>query len=232
MEILLTSQSPQVRCVAQHEQFCGAEQQNSHAELLDLVGDAIPDTHSPVLSIVAPLDGAGFATGASFEIVVDASDDVGIVEIELFANGESVAVDLAPPWSWSVNEIPAGDYDLHAEARDLAGNIATSSVVTIEVGAGGEGGSDGSDPDSDGSDASPPTDTGEPDGSDDGGDGTEPVSDDGSAADAGEDDASDTAPTYAQEVADLGGCVLAPGSAPRHAGLALLVLLLARRRRC
>jgi hypothetical protein len=230
MDILTTQQAPVIWCTAQHEEFCPAEQQNSHAELIELVGDAIPDTTDPEVSIVAPLDGDAFEAGASFDILVEASDDVGVAEVELFANGESVAVDGAPPWSWSANSIGVGRYELHAEARDLAGNVASSETVTIDVdpqGSDGEDDDQGAPADDDGVE---PADDDE--GEDDDAQGSEddagtPPSDDPDADPS--DDEGGTSPSYVREDTLKVTCTVAP--TPPSALLSLLVLVALRRRK-
>ncbi len=236
MDILTTQQAPVIWCAAQHEEFCPAEQQNSHAELIGLVGDAIPDTQGPVLSIVAPFDGDEFDAGASFDILVEASDDVGVAEVELFANGEAVATDGAPPWSWTANAIGEGHYELHAEARDLAGNAAASETVTIDVLPQGSADDDGGAPSDDDGDAPSDDDGDAPSDDDDEGedddgaagsdDGTDPPSDEPDA-DANDDG---TSPSYVREDGLKVMCALAPRSPGSPALLALVLLALRRRR--
>jgi hypothetical protein len=234
MDILTTDFSDQIWCSAQHELFCPEEQQNSHLELVMLLGTSAPDTQSPVLSIVAPLDDQSFDPGASFTIVVEAIDDIGIAEIELFSNGASVALDDASPWSWDVHQIPAGEYELYAQARDHAGNVAVSDVVTILVGEPGESGDDPLDPEPAGTDSSPEPEP-EPgdatsDGVDDGfaeesGDGSDPL------PDPSDDDTDGMQRTYAHELGEPMGCMCGQDGTRDHAGILALALLALRRRR-
>ena len=216
-QILLTEMVPEVYCVEQHALFCAGGQQNSHAELLHLVGAGAPDTQGPVLSIVAPLDGASFQEGAAFAIEVDATDEVGVVQIELFVDGASMAVDATAPWGWPVDGIPAGQYEFYAQAQDVAGNTSVSNVVVIDV-------APAQDPDDD------------PQGESSGGD----VPDDGDEdADTSEDPGAEDdtlgdalPPGFGLDRGDQSGCVVAHEN--RSHPLALLVpfvLLVARRRR-
>jgi hypothetical protein len=227
MDILTTDFSSQIWCATQHEWFCPQEQQNSHAELVELIGAAAPDTQSPALSIAFPTDEQRFAAGASFTIVVDAVDDVGIAEIELFSNGAPVALDVASPWGWDVHSISAGEYELYAEARDLAGNVAVSGVVTILVGMEGESGDDPLDPEPAGTESSP-----EPDG-DDGevsSEGADGDSDDGSAPDEPTDDEGSRSYVYA--IDEPMGCMCGQSGSGGPPGLfGLPLLAIARRRR-
>jgi hypothetical protein len=235
MDILTTPQSPSIFCGWQHELYCPEDQQNSHAELLGLIGASTPDTQSPVLAIVAPVDGQEFAAGDSFEIVVEGSDDVAIVEMELFSGGTSVAVDGSAPWGWEVHQIPAGHYELYAEARDAAGNAAQSAVVEIHAVAGG-GSDDGP---SDADDGAPTDDDDDDDDATDGGDveggGTsdgDAPADDGSADDgepAADGGGDEVGGSYAHEITDTIGCRV--GHRGDRLALGALLLLTRRRRR-
>jgi MYXO-CTERM domain-containing protein len=220
-QILLTAASPEVYCVDQHAQFCPGGQQNSHAELLSLIGAGIPDTLSPVLSITSPTDGTSFVEGDDFTISVDASDEVGVVSVELFSNGVSMASDGSAPWGWPAAGIPAGQYEFYAQAYDAAGNLAQSDVVVIDVVP-----QDAPDP-SAGSDTDDPE---QDDGSSDAADDDDPLDpdDDGSG-----DDGDGLPPGYGLDRSDVDGCACA---AQREHGplMSLLTLVgigLVRRRR-
>ncbi|HWB80356.1 MAG TPA: Ig-like domain-containing protein [Nannocystaceae bacterium] len=132
-QILLTAMSPEVTCTTQHLAFCGAAQQNSHAELVAMLGTSAPDTQSPTITISAPTNGESYDEGDDFMIHVNAADERGVAEVQLFSNGEPMANDVTEPYGWPVTGIPAGQYELYAEARDAAGNIARSDIVTIQV---------------------------------------------------------------------------------------------------
>lgn len=132
-----------IACVQQHAAHCsGGTAQNAHLELLDLFGAAVPDTAAPVVAITSPNDGDVFEPGSSFEILVEASDDVAIQEVELFNNGTPLQTDASEPYGWEVENIPEGEYELFVIARDPAGNETTSESVNIVVGTAPSGGSD------------------------------------------------------------------------------------------
>ncbi|MBC8069553.1 MAG: Ig-like domain-containing protein [Deltaproteobacteria bacterium] len=215
--ILLTPGSPEVYCVEQHQQFCPVTQQNSHAELLSLIGAGTPDTQSPVLSITSPQDGAQFVEGDDFSVAVDAADEVGVVTVELFSNGESMASDALAPWGWPANGIAAGQYELYAAATDAAGNVAHSDVVVIDVlpqgGVDPSGGATTDDPD-DSDDSSAQDDEGPVDPS------GQPTADDDDSL----------PPGYGQDRGEAQGCAIA-GSETAWSLLVLAGALLRRRRR-
>ena len=161
-----------IACVQQHAAHCsGGTAQNAHLELLDLFGAAVPDTAAPVVAITSPSDGDVFEPGSSFEILVTASDDVSVQEVELFNNGTPVQTDASEPYGWEVDNIPEGDYELFVIARDAAGNETTSESVNIVVGTAPSGGSDSA--------GGSGSDSGDDDGDPDGGDGADGDTDGG-----------------------------------------------------
>lgn len=151
-------------CPQQHQRHCTGGAQNSHQEILELLGTSVPDTEDPVVTITAPGDGAEFEAPASFSVVADASDDVGVAEVRILIDGMDQGSPLGTaPFSWDLSNVPVGSYTFAATAKDGAGNETTSSEVTIEVvpaggpgddedgdagddgGGDGDGGSDGDD---------------------------------------------------------------------------------------
>jgi hypothetical protein len=149
-----------LRCSSQHSQFSGCgngSTQNSYQELTAMFGPNNPDNADPSVHITAPSDGATVQAGSSFEIVVEASDDVQVTGVELFINGNSVGIQASPPYAWPAQGIPEGSHELYAIAGDPSGNEAESAVVTLHATAdgepdGGTGGGDGAFP----GDAFPP----------------------------------------------------------------------------
>ncbi|RMG98636.1 MAG: PEP-CTERM sorting domain-containing protein [Deltaproteobacteria bacterium] len=129
-------------CGSQHAAQCGSSNmQNSYRELLALFGPAQADDTPPSVTITSPADGAMYEAGASFQITADASDDVGVQQVDLYVDGSFSQSDGTAPYGWNVENIPAGTYTFYAVARDLSGNEAQSNEVTIEVTeAGGSGG--------------------------------------------------------------------------------------------
>lgn len=92
-------------------------------------GDETP----PTVQITAPVDGQVFEPGSDFTIVAEPADDRGIIELELYFNGEPYNVKTEPPWSWDANNIPEGTYEFGVIARDSR-HWTPSNAVTIQVG--------------------------------------------------------------------------------------------------
>jgi len=68
-------------------------------------------------------------------VTVSATDNVGVVRVELLVNGAKVAEKTAAPYqfAWDTNAAADGSYTLSARAYDAAGNTATSAPVTVTV---------------------------------------------------------------------------------------------------
>jgi hypothetical protein len=165
------------------------------------------DDTAPVVTLTYPADGAYFEPGADFIITADVTDDRIISDVVLYLDGAPVERLYAPPWEWSVTNIPAGSYEFGVAARD-GRNQGLSEAVDVQIGMpaadSGEGGIDGTD----GGAATS---------------GDEPGSDDDSADDT-------SGPAADDGIDDGCGCTQQRGGAT---GLATLVVALActRRRR-
>ena len=100
-------------------------------------GSGAPDTTAPSVSITTPANNAT-TTGASVTLTASASDDVGVSEVQFILDSSSVlnpSVIFAAPYSmtWDSTSVSDGVHSLNATAEDAAGNIATSSAITIHV---------------------------------------------------------------------------------------------------
>lgn len=91
------------------------------------------DTTAPAAAIAAPL-GSSSVSGL-VTVDVNATDNVGVARVELKANGTTVAVDSAAPFSFSWNSAgsPNGMVNLVAVAYDAAGNAGNSATVAVNV---------------------------------------------------------------------------------------------------
>ena len=91
------------------------------------------DTKEPVVTIVSP----GFDATVSGNVSVDvsASDNTGVSEVVLYANGQVVGTDRTAPYQFSWDSIPEsnGNATLTAYAYDAANNTGISSAVSVNV---------------------------------------------------------------------------------------------------
>jgi hypothetical protein len=92
-----------------------------------------PDTTSPIVSISSPKNGA--TVSGAVNISGLATDDVGISSVEFYVDGSKKSTDTTFPYSynWNTTAVSEGPHTLSAKAYDAAGNIGTSSSVTVSV---------------------------------------------------------------------------------------------------
>lgn len=92
------------------------------------------DSQAPSVSITSPA--ASSTVSGIAAINVSASDNIGVTQVVLFANGAQVAADTTSPFgfSWDTTQIADGSATLVAHAYDKAGNQSVSKGVTVTVG--------------------------------------------------------------------------------------------------
>jgi subtilisin family serine protease len=92
-----------------------------------------PDTTPPTASITAPLPGAT-VTGTAV-VNVSASDNVGVVKVDLYVDGLFLATDTSSPYSfaWDTTLASNGAHTLQAIATDAAGNNASTANISVTV---------------------------------------------------------------------------------------------------
>ena len=95
--------------------------------------DSIPvkvDNTAPVVQWVFPAEGALLDAGP-VRLVAEASDNLGLAQVDFFVGEELVGSVAAPPFAvdWQAT---AGSYRLKVEAHDRAGSMAIS-VIRVNV---------------------------------------------------------------------------------------------------
>lgn len=90
------------------------------------------DTVAPIVSIASPANGT-VVNRNSFVVTVNASDNVGVVKVELWVDGNLNLTYTSPPWSLTVNSRPwtKGNHTLVCKAYDAARNVGISASVTV-----------------------------------------------------------------------------------------------------
>lgn len=99
------------------------------------------DTTPPSVSI-APLENP-VAVGGDVDIAVNAVDESGIVQLEMYVDGEiqvtwdyDPAAGAAPQSAFQTltwRDAEAGEYEIYVTATDSAGNVGQSEIVEVEV---------------------------------------------------------------------------------------------------
>lgn len=93
----------------------------------------VPDATPPAVAFAAPP--AGSEQAAGFAVTVTATDDRGVLKVELFAGTVKLGEDVTVPYEFvvSAGDFPAGALVLTARATDTSANVgeATRSVTVI-----------------------------------------------------------------------------------------------------
>ncbi len=90
----------------------------------------VSDTQPPVVTMNAPTSAA---KGNKLTVTVTATDNVGVVKVELYVDGALVGTDSSVPYSFTINtgKFAAGQHTLQAKAYDPSGNVGVSSPATF-----------------------------------------------------------------------------------------------------
>jgi MYXO-CTERM domain-containing protein len=126
--------APEIGCPAQHAVYCPEAQQNSHRELLGRFGARTPDDVDPAVEITQPDNEDELDVGADFDIVAAATDERGLANVVLFVNESNIGGRTVSPYTWHVDDMPMGVFDMYVIAIDNGGNMTKSDTVTIYVG--------------------------------------------------------------------------------------------------
>ena len=97
------------------------------------VNNAVADTTPPTVSLTAPA--AGTVTG-TITIAATAADNIGVAGVQFRLDGVNLgAEDTVAPYSiaWNTTTAGNGAHTLSAVARDAAGNVTTSTAVSVTV---------------------------------------------------------------------------------------------------
>jgi len=88
----------------------------------------------PSVSIIAPIDGASAAVGASIAVSATALDgDGSVAKVEFFADGNQIGESLVAPYGIMWSGATVGAHTLTAVATDDMGATKTSALVTVMV---------------------------------------------------------------------------------------------------
>ncbi|MFZ2521901.1 MAG: PQQ-dependent sugar dehydrogenase [Minisyncoccia bacterium] len=93
-----------------------------------------PDTIAPTVNITAPTTNSTIS-GTVF-VNANASDNIGVVGVQFLLDGNNLGTeDTSSPYStsWNTATTTQGAHILTARARDVAGNVSTSSPININV---------------------------------------------------------------------------------------------------
>lgn len=90
-----------------------------------------PVDNPPTVSITSPLDGA--TVSGTIEITADATDDVGVVQVDFYVGTTLIGTDTTSPYSvsWDSTTVTDGTYTLTATTVDTIGQTASHSISVL-----------------------------------------------------------------------------------------------------
>lgn len=102
---------------------------------IELLARVTTDTNAPTVSITLPASGTTYTNAQSIPISANATDNVAVVRVEFFDGAVLKSTDTTAPYSnyWTFTGADNGAHAWTARAYDAAGNVSTSSVVTLTV---------------------------------------------------------------------------------------------------
>lgn len=91
------------------------------------------DKTAPTVSISNPA--AGSTLSGTVSVNMSASDNKAVTRVDLLVDGKVVGSDTTSPYaiSWNTTTVANGSHTLQAKAYDAAGNVGSSSSVSVKV---------------------------------------------------------------------------------------------------
>lgn len=91
------------------------------------------DTQAPAVSITSPASNS--TVSGNMTVSVTASDNVGTSKVEIYIDNSLKSTQTAAPYSYGFDSktIPNGSHTILAKGYDAAGNVGTSTVITVNV---------------------------------------------------------------------------------------------------
>lgn len=97
-------------------------------------GGGTVDSTAPTVSVTTPTNNTTAA--GTVTLSATASDDVGVVGVRFLVDGAQMGAELgAAPYTaaWNSTSVNDGAHVIRAEARDAAGNVASSTSISVTV---------------------------------------------------------------------------------------------------
>jgi len=113
--------------------YFGYGRVNAAAAVAAAKAQPVADTTAPAVAITSPVGGS--TVSGLVSIGVSASDNIGVARVDLKVNGTVVASDATGPYgfSWDSTGVANGINNLVAIAYDAAGNVTSSTAVSVNV---------------------------------------------------------------------------------------------------
>lgn len=94
------------------------------------------DTTAPTVSLTAPTNGSQIQQGTRVPLTATASDaNSGVARVAFYDGSTLLGTDTSAPYglTWNTRKVATGQHILTARATDGAGNIGTSTQVTVTI---------------------------------------------------------------------------------------------------
>jgi len=107
--------------------------QKVHTFSLTNLAPAPADTIVPTVSITSPTNGAN-VTG-NITLTASATDNVGVTKVDFLIDGSVAGTVTSSPYNlpWNSTAVTDGTHSLQARGYDAAGNVGSSTLVTLTV---------------------------------------------------------------------------------------------------
>lgn len=113
------------------DQYYGNGRVNAQAAVSKALQASGGDSVPPSVAITSPTGGSAMGL---VPVDVNATDDIGVTRVELYANNALVASDTTSPYGFSLDSSKyTGTVTLEARAYDAAGNTGNSAAVSLSV---------------------------------------------------------------------------------------------------
>lgn len=90
-----------------------------------------PDNQAPTIIVSGPT--TSFTSAQETTIIADAQDNVGVIAVEFYLDGTLQKRVTTSPYKLTLNQLTVGTHTLYAKAFDQAGNVTSSSPITLTV---------------------------------------------------------------------------------------------------
>ncbi len=92
-----------------------------------------PEVIAPTTAVTSPSDGTN--VGGNVNVMVEANDNVGVVNVELYKDNALLGSSSTSPYTfaWTTTSEAEGPHTFISKAYDAAGNVGTSSAIVLNV---------------------------------------------------------------------------------------------------
>ncbi|MBU6402664.1 MAG: hypothetical protein KGS61_20275, partial [Verrucomicrobia bacterium] len=110
----------------------GPTDRHEYAVLLNPLPIPGQSNPPPVVTLLAPTNNSAFASGTTLSLLASASVQFGsVTDVDFYASAQLLASVPSPPYQFDWTNVPAGNYQITAVARDSLGRQQSSAPVSV-----------------------------------------------------------------------------------------------------